>query len=80
MLARMPISESRHITMVHLSKRPYKCSEPGCDMAFKQKAHAEKHMASVHLKLRPCVCFCGAAFRENYNLKQHQRSVHHMDV
>lgn len=71
---------SRHVAMVHREARPFKCPEPGCDKQFKQKAHAEKHHASVHEKLKPCVCFCGKAFRENYNLKQHQKAVHNMDV
>lgn len=69
---------SRHISMVHREDRPFKCVAPNCDKAFKQKAHAEKHHSSVHRKLKPCVCFCGAAFRENYNMKQHQRTVHGM--
>lgn len=35
-----------------------------------------QHLTSVHEKLRPCVCsLCGAAFRENYNLRSHQRYV-----
>lgn len=70
---------SRHISMVHREARPFQCPDTECDKAFKQKAHAEKHYSSVHQKLKPCVCFCGAAFRENYNMKQHQRAVHNMN-
>lgn len=61
----------RHIQMVHLSERPHLCTI--CGKAFKQKAHLEKHVSSVHEKRRPCECpvpGCNAAFRENYNLKQ----------
>lgn len=70
---------TRHVAMVHREARPFKCPESECNKTFKQKAHAEKHFASVHQKLKPCVCFCGAAFRENYNMKQHQRAVHNMN-
>lgn len=65
--------------MVHRDARPFVCPEGGCDKAFKQKAHADKHFSSVHQKLKPCVCFCGAAFREKYNMKQHQKAVHNID-
>lgn len=65
--------------MVHREARPFQCADPDCDKTFKQKAHAEKHYASVHQKLKPCVCFCGKAFRENYNMKQHQKAVHNKD-
>lgn len=63
---------------VHREARPFRCQDSACGKAFKQKAHAEKHFSSVHQKLKPIVCFCGASFRENYNLKQHQRAVHNM--
>ncbi len=65
---------TRHIAMVHRNVRPFGC--PSCDKTFKQRAHAQKHYLSVHQKVRPCVCHCGAGFRENYNLRMHQRTVH----
>lgn len=64
--------------MVHRDRRPFACSEPGCGKSFKQKAHADKHLTSVHRKEKPCQCFCGARFREKYNMKQHQKAVHNM--
>lgn len=67
---------TRHVDMVHRNVRPFHCPDAKCDKAFKQRAHAEKHFASVHEKKRPCKCFCGSAFREKYNLKMHQKAVH----
>jgi hypothetical protein len=52
-----------------------------CASPSLSRAPPAKHASSVHEKLRPCVCdVCGAAFRENYNLRSHKRSVHKMDV
>lgn len=67
---------NRHVAMVHRNERPYTCPDPNCNKSFKQRAHADKHFASVHQKYRPCVCHCGAAFREKYNLRMHQKAVH----
>lgn len=38
----------RHINNCHLGLRPYKCAVEGCQSAFKQRTHLQKHLQSVH--------------------------------
>lgn len=38
----------RHINNCHLGLRPYKCTVEGCQSAFKQRTHLQKHLQSVH--------------------------------
>ena len=59
----------------------YRDSEPKkckCGRSFGRNEQLEKHIKSVHLKIRDCICDeCGSAFRCPSDLNYHIRSVHH---
>lgn len=38
----------RHINNCHLGLRPFACKVQGCNRAFKQRAHLQKHLSGVH--------------------------------
>ena len=48
-----------------------------CDHKTKDKRHLEKHIASVHLKLKPFKCDkCNQTFSQNSHLQGHISRIH----
>lgn len=70
-------NRDRHITEVHLGKRPHKCTYEGCDKAFKNSSGLKQHQRTVHEKVRPFKCTqCDAAFGQRNHLTQHVLVLH----
>ncbi|GIQ93111.1 hypothetical protein KIPB_017351, partial [Kipferlia bialata] len=44
-----------HMT-THTGVRPYPCTHPGCDKAYKRQAHLTRHIRSAHSKDKPYAC------------------------
>ncbi|XP_054155090.1 zinc finger protein 510-like [Oppia nitens] len=62
-----------HKRRVHDGSRPYICSWPGCDAAFKSARDCRNH-GVVHSSERPFTCDaigCGMSFKDKSHLKRH---------
>ena len=60
----------RHVDIVHLNVRQYKCSV--CDCTFTAKQSLKEH-SSLHSSLSFRCNLCPAEFRQNCQLQQHTR-------
>lgn len=59
---------------VHSDERPYKCSVPGCDKAFKLLCQVKQHQER-HGPKGDCVCdICGLNLASKYSLVQHKKT------
>ncbi|XP_059614112.1 zinc finger protein 845-like [Phlebotomus argentipes] len=64
----------RHIQSIHVSEKPFKCPEEGCNYAFsrrdKYSAHVRSHQTVPKKKSRKCVK-CQMVFKSSEEVKEH---------
>ncbi|KAL3490912.1 hypothetical protein BJX62DRAFT_131959 [Aspergillus germanicus] len=66
---------ARHF-QIHVDKRPYACSEPGCSKRFHQRSSLNIHQR-IHTGERPYLCevnSCQRTFSDPSSYSRHQRS------
>ena len=67
---------ARHMR-IHRKERPYSCPQAQCEKHFYTKDSMEKHVRTVHQKLREFPCnICDKSFSDNYKLNRHVNVVH----
>ena len=63
---------NQHVNAVHLGLG-FKCTEPGCDVEYTNKANLRIHIMSRHKNEKPYVCdVCGQKFVARKSLKNHE--------
>lgn len=59
---------------MHTGKKPFACTEPGCDRKFSDRSGLRYHRAAVHSNERPHKCqFCTKAFIRKRSLTMHMK-------
>ena len=64
-----------------MNKRPYKCSYPGCGIAFKHEHHRKRHESTVHSppKYQCPHSDCNKTYKSKRGLSYHLKYIHNFD-